>query len=352
MPPQDTPTPPQDATSTLSCQKKRWIALPTLAAASVLVIFVTLAVTRFDIHPGEIWDTLRNSRPSYYLLAVLVYYLTFPLRGLRWRMLLDNAGAFEHKRRPTVFEHSLLVLISWFANLVTWFRLGDAYRAFLLASKWKLNFPLAMGTVLAERVMDIIVVLPLLMLASIGLLQGETSHTASLVLGGATALAILAATVVLVMRFYGMRVARFLPARMEKAYASLQHGLMQSFRQMPAMVLLTAAIWLLEAARLYFVVDALGLELGLAFVLFASLANSMLTAIPVTPGGIGFVEVGLTGLLVLALPRTDAAAVTLLDRSISYFSILVVGGAAFFIRQSWEARRRARTPTTPATPSP
>ena len=343
MPSQDPSPPPPGAAPSFAWQWRRWLAIPTLAAVAVVVLFTLLAITRFDINPGEIWDIIRASRPGYYLLALFAYYLTFPLRGLRWRMLLDNAGAFDRKRRPTVFEHSVLVLISWFANLVTWFRLGDAYRAFLLTSKWKLNFPLTMGTVLAERVMDIIVVLPLLLLAGIGLLRGETSQKASLVLGGATVLAFFAAAVVLVMRIYGMRVARFLPARLEKAFVSLQQGMMQSFRQMPATVLLTAAIWLLEAVRLYFVVHALGLELGLAFILFVTLANSMLTAIPVTPGGVGFVELGLTGLLVLALPRTDAAAVTLLDRSISYFSILVLGGAAFFLRQAWEAHRRART---------
>ena len=74
--------------------------------------------------------------------------------------------------------------------------------------------------------------------------------------------------------------------------------------------------------------------------------------IPVTPGGLGFVEAGLTGLLVLVLPREDAATITLLDRSITYASVLAVGGLVFAVRQWFEAHRRARGPVDePARPA-
>jgi hypothetical protein len=59
----------------------------------------------------------------------------------------------------------------------------------------------------------------------------------------------------------------------------------------------------------------------------------LLTAVPITPAGLGFVESGLVGLVLLSgdlglitgVTREIALAVALLDRSISYWSLIVVG---------------------------
>ena len=56
-----------------------------------------------------------------------------------------------------------------------------------------------------------------------------------------------------------------------------------------------------------------------------TLANAMLTTVPITPGGLGIVEPGILGLLTLSLPRSEAVSVALLDRSISYLSIVILG---------------------------
>ena len=60
------------------------------------------------------------------------------------------------------------------------------------------------------------------------------------------------------------------------------------------------------------------------------MSNAVLSTFP-TPGGIGFVEPGLTGILLISVASSDAASVALLDRSITYLSILVFGGLAFWI---------------------
>ena len=115
----------------------------------------------------------------------------------------------------------------------------------------------------------------------------------------------------------------------------------------PGRVLVGVMVW---PITLYFIIHALGLHVGLALVLFAALANSLLTKIPVTPGGLGFVELGLTGLLALSLPRDSAASVTILDRTISYFSLVVLGGLVFAIRQAVVMRRRKNEASTTLAP--
>ena len=93
--------------------------------------------------------------------------------------------------------------------------------------------------------------------------------------------------------------------------------------------------------------QALGFDVSLSLILFAALAHSLLTTIPLTPGGLGFVEGGLTGLLALSLTADQAVGVTLVDRSITYLSVIAIGGVLFAVRQVIEMRRRpSRQPGT------
>ena len=64
-----------------------------------------------------------------------------------------------------------------------------------------------------------------------------------------------------------------------------------------------------------------------------ALSASLLTAVPLTPAGIGFVEGGVVGLLtiVYGVSTSDALAITLVDRSISVLSIIILGSIAYAI---------------------
>jgi uncharacterized protein (TIRG00374 family) len=341
----------QPDTETISLKGKAF-ALPTIVSFAFAAFLIIFLLTRFDIDLSATWKEVRTANAGWFLLALFIYYATFPLRGLRWRLLLRNAEVVEKqaKPQPRVRELGLFVFISFFANSVSFFRLGDAFRGYLLTDKWKVSFPRTIGTILAERILDVGVVFFLLLIASIGVLRGETSATAEKVVIAAGAVAVLVGVVLIAMRVYGTKVTRFLPKRTRPSYERFQASTLMSFRNLPPLLLLTVVIWLMEAARLYFVVQSLNFEVGLALVLFAALANSMLTTIPLTPGGLGVVELGLTGLLAIALDRSDAAGVTLLDRSISYFSLVIFGGLAFAIRQAVEMRMRKRTAAMAASP--
>ncbi len=134
-----------------------------------------------------------------------------------------------------------------------------------------------------------------------------------------------------VMRFFGLQLAKRLPHRFEKAYGSFQQGTLQSFspRGLPPQLALGIVGWLLEIARFYFVAHGLGVELSFGVVMLGALANAMLTTIP-TPGGFGFVEGGLTGVLIFfGLDHTTALSLTVVDRTISWVSVVVFGGLLF-----------------------
>jgi uncharacterized protein (TIRG00374 family) len=74
-------------------------------------------------------------------------------------------------------------------------------------------------------------------------------------------------------------------------------------------------------------------DLGLSGAMFVALIGSLLTALPLTPGGIGVVEGGMVGVLqgVFGATQTHAAAIVLVDRAISVFSIVVLGSIAYML---------------------
>ena len=77
---------------------------------------------------------------------------------------------------------------------------------------------------------------------------------------------------------------------------------------------------------------AVGADPRPSLVLLAYTAGELLALIPFTPGGLGFVEAGLVGMLTLAgVPGPDALAATLLYRLVAYWLPLPAGGVAYLL---------------------
>jgi len=75
---------------------------------------------------------------------------------------------------------------------------------------------------------------------------------------------------------------------------------------------------------------AVGANPNPALVILAFVASQVLVMVPITPGGLGFVEAGLVGTLTLAgVPVALAAVATLAYRLASYWIPMLVGGVAY-----------------------
>jgi uncharacterized protein (TIRG00374 family) len=105
---------------------------------------------------------------------------------------------------------------------------------------------------------------------------------------------------------------------------------------MPVLAFLTGLIWLTEGLRLYIVVLSFGfsdVEIGLSGAMFVALIGSLLTAIPLSPAGLGFAQAGVIGVLtvVYGVPLPEATAIAILDWVISVLSIIVIGAIVYVV---------------------
>jgi uncharacterized protein (TIRG00374 family) len=104
----------------------------------------------------------------------------------------------------------------------------------------------------------------------------------------------------------------------------------------------TVGRWAFDYLTLLAALAALGSTPRPALVLLAFCAAQVLAQVPFTPGGVGFVEAGLTATLALAgVGAGDAVLATLAYRLFSYWLALPVGLAAYTLHRRRLAGRRA-----------
>ena len=331
--------------------RRHIFSLRTLASFAIAIGFVALLAATFRVDWSKTWDNVQAMDLRLYAAAIGVYYLTFIVRGLRWKILADNAGLGDSPpaNQPSVLYFSRLILIGWFVNGIAPLRLGDAYRAYALATRSGGGFSWSLGTVLAERFVDMISVLVLVVVAVLWYSAVSDIGVIAYVAIAATMMAAALAGLLLLMRGYGARAARRLPPRLQEAYGRFQEGTLGSLRHRRRTSVLGLGMigWLLEVGRIHLVVEAMDLSVALPLVVLAALGHAILSTVP-SPGGVGAVEAGLVGLLVLGLPRADAVSVALIDRTITYVSVVAFGGLTLLISEIARRRRHAISHAAPS----
>lgn len=304
-----------------------------------LVLPIVLLALFVKSLPGfkleELPDKILGANPLLLLAAFGIFYLGFPLRGLRWTWLLRQSG-FVLKVRDAVE----IIFLSWLVNCLVPAKLGDVYRAYLLKINSTVSLSRTFGTVFIERVLDLFAIVVLGLAAGFVSFRSGLPADVQIVFAIGVVFVLALAAGLLTLRNFGRRILTRLPLphRILEFYDRFEEGVFASIglRALPRLIVVTGLIWGTEAMRLYLVVEALGLpgvHLGISGAFFVALSASLLTAVPLTPAGIGFVESGVVGLLtiVYGVSQTDALAITLVDRAISVLSIIILGSIAYAI---------------------
>lgn len=100
----------------------------------------------------------------------------------------------------------------------------------------------------------------------------------------------------------------------------------------PRVVGAAALNWLFDFVALVMCLWAVGSNPRLSLILVAFTGSAVLSMIPITPGGFGFVEAGLTSLLVIAgVTNQNALIATLAYRIVSLWLPIVSGVVAWFV---------------------
>jgi len=320
---------------------RRFFNLRTLASFAVGLVILGFVIGRSS---EGVLENLTRANPLYYLAALALYYLTFPIRALRWRKLLRNVGFLpaEGVKLPSLVGITEIILLSWFANCIVPAKLGDAYRAYLLKRNSRVSFSKTFGTILAERIIDTLLLSVLLALSTTLAFGSALPGEIQTILLFGLALAAIVLIGLFSMRNFSRLITPLVPKRYRKHYVLFEAGTLGAFGvgRLPMIMLYSLMAWSIEAGRVYLVCLALGIpSIDWPIIVFVALAAALLTTVPFTPAGLGLVEAGIVGTLVLAanlnlvsgIDESLAKSVAILDRTISYLSIVAVGAVVLLV---------------------
>jgi uncharacterized protein (TIRG00374 family) len=296
----------------------------------LLLYFLARVIFGDNFDWGEVARLVGQADLGFLALAFVAYYATFPLRGFRWKYVLGRSGMSVGFRDSTE-----ILFLSWFVNCLVPAKLGDLYRAYLLRANYAASISRTVGTVFIERIADLIVIATLALTAGYWSFRGRERPDIDALFIAGFVIAIGLVLLLVALRLFGAHISRWLPTRIGHLWDRFQEGSTGalSARSIPVVLSLTVAIWMLEGARLYFVIRALDLPevgLGISASVFVALAAALLTAIPLTPAGFGFVEAGIIGVLAIyGVTREPAAAVALVDRGLTILTVIILGGILY-----------------------
>jgi len=289
------------------------------------------------VHPGEVLEHLRNAHLAPLLLAVVLATLTYPLRLVRWRLLLRDANGDPFPAAP--LWHA--IAIGFMANNILPFRAGELVRLLAAARLAGARFSAVLSSVAVEGVFEgltIVAVLCFSLLASdlppdvaVGGVSLRHAAQASGLLGAA---ALLAALLVVAFPVVAERVVRrLLPAgpladRIVNLIEGLRQGLsaLRSPALLAGTILWSLVIWLVNALAFYVAFRAFDIPVGF---LGALLLQGILVfgiSVQLTPGFLGQFEAAIVAALALfQIPAGLASSYAIAYHATTFLPIILLG---------------------------
>lgn len=125
-------------------------------AISLLLAGGLLWLVFKDIDLAAMWERLQAADWRWIALSCVLLLMAHITRAWRWQMLLEPLGY-----RPGLFDSTISVLTGYFANYIVP-RMGEVTRCGTLYKLERVPINLSFGTVVAERVFDVLTLLVLI----------------------------------------------------------------------------------------------------------------------------------------------------------------------------------------------
>jgi hypothetical protein len=331
--------------------------------AGFVLSILALGLMLTYIPVDEVLSYVRDADPVLIVASALVYAVSWPLRGSRYRDILDRLGYHERWGFLTG-----AVFISQTGNLVFPARLGDGVRAYVVKARRGIPYPSGFASLAVERVFDLLTITVLAGTVLAGIVAtGQTGEVArtiaegsgrvtptaaryALLAAGAVGVAAIVATAAIV--WSAGRETTYIRTVLGRlssdSYVEYVAGVLEQFVGEVQTVAsdrwaflrvggASLAIWTLDVVTAMLVLEAF--DPGLAPVtlvvasFFAVSVGNMSKVLPLTPGGVGLYEAAFTVLVVglTGVPSSLAFGAALVDHAVKNL-VTVLGGVVSMLK--------------------
>ena len=265
-----------------------------------------------------------------------LYVVATLVRAERWHQILELTGV--HVKRVDCYA---LTTVGYMGNNVLPARAGEALRVVLLSQRTNASKRTALGSIVAERLLDVIA-LVVIFVVSVYLVLGSDvlpTDRPVLVAGIGFLLVVAAAIAVWVLRRHHVfeRVRDWLRPLADSPRALLSRW---------GVVLLagTFLLWTVEASVYWTVARAIEMEVSITGALYLVALTNFVAALPAAPGSIGTFDAAvLFGAKRLDAASSMALSYVILIRFVLYVPITAVGLVVLVTRYGGWSRLRSAT---------
>jgi uncharacterized protein (TIRG00374 family) len=268
----------------------------------------------------------KEANYEWIFLGLFFGILSHLSRAYRWKFMLDPLGF-----KPRFTNSVLAVLVGYLVNLAIP-RAGEVSRAFVLTNYEQIPFEKGFGTIVAERIADLVMMLCIIIITLfvqfdfIYDLLTKNFDASKISIG-----LIILTIICYILYFFVKKATSGILLKIKTFVIGLVEGVTSIFRMKNkvAFIFHTIFIWVMYVAMFWATIPAIsGLEVPFGGVLIGFIAGGF--SIAATNGGIGLYPIAVAGALALFdIPSDPATAFGWIMWTAQTAMIIIFGGLAF-----------------------
>ena len=265
-----------------------------------------------QVNIEDIYSALSSADMSYIFSAFIATYVTFILRSLRWKILLDSPKELKIQKYISTTH------IGYFLNNILPFRAGDLARAKLLSNNSSgIKFSFLVGSLVAEKIIDLWIV----GLFSIFLILFGFNN----VLGLEFSIGILLLYIITSFIIFGNN---SLASKMQKQFSITKNfidGYLLVSKNKIKLGSISILLWCSFVAYMYTLLKSVNIDLSFQQYIGITVITSIVTSLPIAPAAIGTYHLAVIYFLNLygiGIDQSQTAAILLHSVFLLYSIIL------------------------------
>ena len=290
---------------------------------SIIISISCLYLFYREVHSFNVFfSQIQNTKYLYILIATILLCITVFFRSLRWNILLGG-----DRNLHSLFK---IQMIGYFGNNILPFRAGEILKSYLIGEKDNISKSYALGTVIIERFLDMVM---LLFFAMVCFFISPIYKIGNIPLY--YLLVIILITIVLFIlffvalsKFFGkIHIVELFFEKLSEVYKSL------TFTQFFYANIYGVIIWLIYWINVILIFEAFNISIEFYQSLIILVVASVINSIPSLPGALGTFHLGV-GITITGLNIVESNSIESLTTVLhlyGYLSLTIIGLYYFMI---------------------
>ena len=279
-----------------------------------------------DFHFAEFTASIQEVKIIYLVVATILLWGSVWLRALRWRWL------FKKENSPSIPSLYRAELIGYFGNNVLPLRLGELLRSYIVGKENHLSKSFVIGTVVLERLMDMLALITLALLLLL-IYPLEESIRGYVLWSGIISIFTLIIFLFILPRIKAIKADHKILIIIKQ----IVDGLLSIRKEMVIPVIISSLlIWCIYWMDVFLLQRAFQFNLSWAQVLMVLVISSVALSIPSAPGMIGTFHAAVKYTMVdlFAFSANEGNSFAILMHAYGYILFTLLG-AYFFMRSQF-----------------